>query len=142
MATTASNGDNPVDALSARALAAVVPDPMVVFDARGAALYANPAAIAAFGQIPRGSILAHKFRAPEMQQLIGTALKQRRAGTVDHVERIPIERVFKVAIMPVGDASGLFVIHFKDQSETRRIDRMRADFIANASHELRTPLAS
>ena len=36
----------------------------------------------------------------------------------------------------------LFVVVFKDQSETRRIDRMRADFIANASHELRTPLAS
>jgi len=34
----------------------------------------------------------------------------------------------------------LFVLVFKDQSETRRIDRMRADFIANASHELRTPL--
>jgi two-component system phosphate regulon sensor histidine kinase PhoR len=34
------------------------------------------------------------------------------------------------------------VLVFKDQSETRRIDRMRADFIANASHELRTPLAA
>ena len=34
------------------------------------------------------------------------------------------------------------MVVFKDQSETRRIDRMRADFIANASHELRTPLAS
>ncbi|MEO3386348.1 ATP-binding protein [Mesorhizobium sp. CAU 1741] len=138
----ASEGNNPVDVLTARALAAVVPDPMVVCDARGAALYANPAATNAFGQIPRGSILAHKFRTPEMQQLIGNALKQRRAGTIDYVERIPIERVFKVAVMPVDDGSGLFVIHFKDQSETRRIDRMRADFIANASHELRTPLAS
>ena len=36
----------------------------------------------------------------------------------------------------------MFALVFKDQSETRRIDRMRADFIANASHELRTPLAS
>ena len=44
---------------------------------------------------------------------------------------------------PASAADGaLFVLVFKDQSETRRIDRMRADFIANASHELRTPLAS
>src|SRR5690606_18905978 len=138
----AGDGDNPVDALSARALAAVVPDPMIVLDGRGAALYANPAANVAFGQIPRGTMLAHRFRTPEMQQLIGTALAQRRAGTIEYAERVPIERVFKVAIMPVGEGSGLLVIHFKDQSEARRIDRMRADFIANASHELRTPLAS
>ena len=42
----------------------------------------------------------------------------------------------------VGHATDLYVLVFKDQSEARRIDRMRADFIANASHELRTPLAS
>ena len=35
-----------------------------------------------------------------------------------------------------------FVLIFRDISETRRIDRMRTDFVANASHELRTPLAS
>ena len=62
---------------------------------------------------------------------------------VDYTERVPIERVYRV------DGNGDRARHraesslvFKDQSEARRIDRMRADFIANASHELRTPLAS
>lgn len=136
------NNTNALDSLPARELAAVVPDPMVVFDGRGAALYANPAATAAFGQIPAGTVLAHKFRTPEMQLLIVNLLKERRAGSIDYLERVPIERVFKVSAMPISGREDLFAIHFRDQSETRRIDRMRADFIANASHELRTPLAS
>ena len=134
--------DADVDALSGRELAAAVPDPIIVFDKHGSALYANPAATTAFGLIPEGTLLQLKFRAPEMQQLIDGVLKNRRAGAIDYAERVPIERVFRVAALPVGQNSGLFLILFKDQSETRRIDRMRADFIANASHELRTPLAS
>ena len=55
---------------------------------------------------------------------------------------MPIERVFRVIATRIHGGDALFVLVFKDQSETRRIDRMRADFIANASHELRTPLAS
>ena len=65
-----------------------------------------------------------------------------RPSVVDYVERVPIERVYRVTVSAIGRGTGLFVVVFKDQSETRRIDRMRADFIANASHELRTPLAS
>ena len=64
-------------------------------------------------------------------------------GAIDYAERVPIERVFRVAATPVGEATpGCSSLIFRDQSEARRIDRMRADFIANASHELRTPLAS
>jgi two-component system phosphate regulon sensor histidine kinase PhoR len=129
------------DALAARELGAVIPDPLIVFDVRGSALYANPAATMAFGQIPIGTILAHKFRTPEMQRLFEQLLKEGRSGAIDYHERVPLERVFKVSAMPITGGE-LFAIHFRDQSETLRIDRMRADFIANASHELRTPLAS
>jgi two-component system phosphate regulon sensor histidine kinase PhoR len=34
------------------------------------------------------------------------------------------------------------VVMLRDETDARRTERMRADFLANASHELRTPLAS
>jgi two-component system phosphate regulon sensor histidine kinase PhoR len=129
--------------LSAANLAAAVADPLIVFDERGAVVLANSAAATAFGNIEPGILLPLKFRAPELQQLLERMLSgEAPSMTVDHVERIPIERVYRVTATAVGNGSGLFVVVFKDQSEARRIDRMRADFIANASHELRTPLAS
>lgn len=131
-----------VDALSAREMAAALPDPVILIDRNGTARYANPAAAAAFDVIPVGTPLAHKLRAPEMQRLLAVSLKESRAGAIDYIERVPVERAFRVSVTPLAGQSGLFLVHFKDQSESRRIDRMRADFIANASHELRTPLAS
>ena len=132
-----------LDGLSAQSLAAAVSDPLIIFDAAGTAVHVNDAARSAFGAIAPGLSLLMKFRAPEMQLAI-ERVRTGRAGfeVVDYVERVPIERVYKVTASPIGRGTGLFVVVFKDQSEARRIDRMRADFIANASHELRTPLAS
>lgn len=132
-----------LDDLSAQSLAAAVSDPLIIFDAAGTAVHVNDAARSAFGPIAPGLSLLMKFRAPEMQ----SAIERVRTGAsaselVDYVERVPIERVYKVTVSAIGRGTGLFVVVFKDQSEARRIDRMRADFIANASHELRTPLAS
>lgn len=132
-----------IDRLSARHLAAAVQDPLYVFDESGAILYANEAAVAAFGAAAPSASLQLKFRSPEMHDFIGRVLKGGKGPfTVEHIERVPVERAYRVSAMPIGEAPGLFVALFKDQSETRRIDRMRADFIANASHEMRTPLAS
>ncbi len=82
-----------------------------------------------------------KFRAPEIRALVEQSIDGEAPAPIDYVERLPVERVFRVSASTLG-AGQLSALVFKDQSEARRIDRMRADFIANASHELRTPLAS
>ena len=129
--------------ISAADLASAVSDAIIIFDGEGAALHANEAAVAAFGPFAAGFPLQRRFRAPEMQQLIENMLSGAMGSSVvEYVERVPIERVFRVTATRIQANGALFVVVFKDQSETRRIDRMRADFIANASHELRTPLAS
>ena len=129
--------------LSGEFLAAAVADPLIIFDHSAAMVHANAAAFAAFGGLAPGMSLALKFRAPEMQALLDSILSgEVAADAVDYTEKLPVERTYRVSASTVGHATGLYVLVFKDQSETRRIDRMRADFIANASHELRTPLAS
>ena len=129
--------------LSGEYLAAAVADPLIIFDRTATIVHANAAAFAAFGGIAPGMSLSLKFRAPEMQALLDGVLSGDVASdVVDYTEKLPVERAYRVSASSVGHATDLYVLVFKDQSETRRIDRMRADFIANASHELRTPLAS
>ena len=41
-----------------------------------------------------------------------------------------------------ADGARLALLTFHDETEVRRVERTRVDFLANASHELRTPLAS
>ncbi len=132
-----------LQSLSSEDLAAAVTDPLLVFDGNAALVHANAAAFAAFGGMVEKMALPLRFRAPEMQALFDDILSGARAShTVDYTEKLPVERTYRASASSVGRGSGLYVLVFKDQSEARRIDRMRADFIANASHELRTPLAS
>ena len=130
-------------ALSAEMLASAVSDPLIVYDRQGTVVFTNRAARETFGDLSARMSLLVKFRAPVVRNLIESSLTASGpSGAIDWIERVPIERSHKVAAVPVGQGTGLFALVFRDVSEVRRVDRMRADFIANASHELRTPLAS
>ena len=51
-------------------------------------------------------------------------------------------RVLTRPLEPAADGARQALLVIRDETDSRRNERMRADFLANASHELRTPLAS
>ena len=66
--------------------------------------------------------------------------RARRASTIE-LERTEPTRWLRATAAPAGsDGSILLVV--TDITETRRIEAVRRDFVANASHELKTPAAS
>jgi two-component system phosphate regulon sensor histidine kinase PhoR len=133
-------------------LAAVIgalPEPALLVDKRGSILVGNDATIAALGPVRRGEPLSFTVRAPEVIEAVRAAGSGGGARRVEFTERAPVERTFEAYVMPIAFAPGegarsvdAFLLTFHDRTAQRRVDKMRADFVANASHELRTPLAS
>jgi two-component system phosphate regulon sensor histidine kinase PhoR len=129
-----------------------LPDPLLLIEggardepASRRFLFANAAARDLLRiQRPHGP-LATAIRAPEVLDAVEEALYERRAGHAVYELRGVQDRVWQARALPLTQAgtSGLLaVLWLRDETEIRRIERTRADFLANASHELRTPLAS
>jgi two-component system phosphate regulon sensor histidine kinase PhoR len=89
--------------------------------------------------------LTTAIRAPEVLAIVDNALFDAKACEVMYESGGAQDRVWRARAAPLGGDrrdERLAVLILRDETEFRRSERTRADFLANASHELRTPLAS
>jgi two-component system phosphate regulon sensor histidine kinase PhoR len=108
----------------------------------------NEAATGIAPALRRGEPALIALRMPDLVDAIRRAAKRREPQRVEFFERVPLDRWFEAFVTPVRLATGgegavdILLMTFNDLTPLRRVEEMRADFIANASHELRTPLAA
>jgi two-component system phosphate regulon sensor histidine kinase PhoR len=141
-----------------------LPDPLVVLDRNGAPLRANAAARALFGTAPPGPLPSHRVQAaprpapggsagdlaallrhPALADALDAAAAESAPQRVELSLPVPVPRDLSVHVLPMEPEladGGRLVLVLADRTRDRALERMRADFVANASHELRTPLAS
>lgn len=130
--------------LAAERILELLPDPvLVVRSAAGdqAIAYANLAARELFRIELVGAPLGAALRDPGVLEAIDHALASGDPGEVAY-ETIGVQPRFWRAFVRPLSGQGELVVVLRDETDARRTERMRADFLANASHELRTPLAS
>jgi two-component system phosphate regulon sensor histidine kinase PhoR len=141
-------GVNPVETAVVAAVVAGMPDPAVLLDRAGRVIHLNAAAAQLAPALRRNELAQFALRSPEIITALREAIATTEARRATYLDHVPVDRWMEIIITPIpvptlfGGTDKCMLMTFHDLTPLRRVEEMRADFVANASHELRTPLAA
>jgi len=141
-------GVNPIETAAVSAVVAGMPDPAVLLDRARRVIHLNAAAAQLAPALRRNELAQFALRSPEIISALREAIATTEARRATYLDHVPVDRWMELIITPIpvptlfGGTDKCMLMTFHDQTPLRRVEEMRADFVANASHELRTPLAA
>ena len=92
----------------------------------------------------QGGLLVQVIREPGVLEAVDEALFGGVSRSTDFTTGGQRDRRWRAWTRPLERGAGapMALVVLRDETDVRRMEMMRVDFLANASHELRTPLAS
>ena len=141
-------GVSAVETAVVRALVEGMPDPAVLLDRAGRVVHFNSAAGQLAPALRKNELAQFALRSPEIITALRGAIATAEPRRTTYLDHVPVDRWMELIVMPItvptafGGNEAFLLMTFHDQTPLRRVEEMRADFVANASHELRTPLAA
>ena len=141
-------GVNPIETAAVSAIVSGMPDPAVLLDRAGRVVHLNAAAAQLAPALRKNELAQFALRSPEIISALREAIATTEARRATYLDHVPVDRWMELIITPVpvptlfGGTDKCMLMTFHDLTPLRRVEEMRADFVANASHELRTPLAA
>ena len=117
---------------------------VMVLSSEGKAIITNKALLDMFKikDEPNDKLYWEILRNREVTEVIENVINERKPETREIFYLYPDERYYLLNVIPLESPENEVIVVMFDITDFKRLEKIKADFIANVSHELRTPLTA